>query len=41
MLFVPRGAGLAAHAVEEWEREPGWRHVPASDVLYDGGLPAE
>jgi citrate synthase len=39
LLYVPRTVGLTAHAIEERDREPGWRHVPASDVLYDGALP--
>lgn len=36
LAFVPRTAGLAVHAVEEMVREPGWRHVPQSEVVYDG-----
>jgi citrate synthase len=35
-IFVPRTIGLAAHVIEEVEREPGWRHVPLSDITYDG-----
>jgi citrate synthase/citryl-CoA lyase len=35
-IAVPRGMGLAAHAVEEEVREPGWRHVPLEVVEYDG-----
>lgn len=36
LAFVPRSAGLAVHAVEEMTREAGWRHVPDSEVEYDG-----
>ena len=36
LAFVPRSAGLAVHAVEEIQREPGWRHVPDAEVAYDG-----
>jgi len=36
LAFVPRSAGLAVHAVEEIQRESGWRHVPDSEVDYDG-----
>jgi citrate synthase len=35
-MFVPRAAGLAAHALEESAREPGWRQIPLSEVTYDG-----
>jgi citrate synthase len=36
-VFVPRAAGIAAHAVEETVRERGWRVVATPDeVLYDG-----
>jgi citrate synthase len=35
-MFVPRSLGLSAHALEEREREPGWRQVPLSEVTYDG-----
>jgi citrate synthase/citryl-CoA lyase len=41
LMFIPRTAGLAAHVVEEWEREPGWRHVRGDDVYYDGPRPPE
>ncbi|GAC1547507.1 MAG: citryl-CoA lyase [Candidatus Velthaea sp.] len=36
LAFIPRTAGLAVHACEEMTREPGWRHVPQSEVVYDG-----
>lgn len=36
LAFIPRSAGLAVHAVEEMTREDGWRHVPDSEVDYDG-----
>jgi len=36
LAFIPRSAGLSVHAVEEMQREPGWRHVPDSEVTYDG-----
>ncbi len=36
LAFVPRSAGLAVHALEERQREPGWRHVPDEKVTYDG-----
>jgi len=36
LAFVPRSAGLAVHALEEMQREPGWRHVPDEKVTYDG-----
>ncbi len=36
-IFVPRTAGLAAHANEEATRERGWRKIASADeVLYDG-----
>ncbi len=36
-IFVPRAAGLAAHANEEATRERGWRKVASSEeILYDG-----
>ena len=36
-IFVPRAAGLAAHAVEEATRERGWRKIASSDdIEYDG-----
>lgn len=36
-VFVPRAAGIAAHAVEEVVREKGWRVVARKDeVEYDG-----
>jgi len=36
-VFVPRAAGIAAHAVEEVKRERGWRVVAtADDIDYDG-----
>ena len=36
VFVVPRGAGLAAHALEELDREGGWRQIPMSAVTYDG-----
>jgi citrate synthase/citryl-CoA lyase len=36
LIFVPRSAGLAVHAVEEMVRESGWRHTPEDQVHYDG-----
>jgi citrate synthase len=37
LIFVPRSAGLAAHAVEEAQRERGWRKVAdPDDIDYDG-----
>jgi citrate synthase len=36
LIFVPRAAGLAVHAVEEMVREPGWRHPRDADITYDG-----
>lgn len=41
LLFGPRTLGLAAHVIEEWDREPGWRHVPAEDIHYDGPMPTD
>lgn len=38
-MIVPRSAGLAAHALEERDREPGWRQIPLSEVTYDGPQP--
>lgn len=36
-VFVPRAAGIAAHAVEEVVRERGWRVVAKhGDIEYDG-----
>jgi citrate synthase/citryl-CoA lyase len=36
-VFVPRAAGIAAHAVEENVRERGWRVIArAGDIDYDG-----
>lgn len=36
-IFVPRAAGLAAHAVEEATRERGWRKIAdPDDIEYDG-----
>ena len=36
-IFVPRAAGLAAHAVEEATRERGWRKIASGDEIdYDG-----
>lgn len=36
-VFVPRAAGISAHAVEEVERERGWRVIAKhSDIDYDG-----
>ena len=36
-VFVPRAAGIAAHAVEEVVRERGWRVVATADEIeYDG-----
>jgi citrate synthase len=36
LIFVPRSAGLAVHAVEEMVRESGWRHAPQEEIHYDG-----
>lgn len=36
LAFMPRSAGLAVHALEEMTREAGWRHVPDSEITYDG-----
>ena len=36
LCITSRSVGLAAHAVEEVERERGWRGVPLDTVLYDG-----
>lgn len=36
LIFVPRAAGLAVHAVEEMTREKGWRTVSDDDIHYDG-----
>lgn len=36
MILVPRTVGLTAHVLEEWARESGWRHEPASRIRYDG-----
>lgn len=41
LIMVPRSAGLAVHAVEEMQREPGWRHVPDDEVTYDGPPPRD
>ena len=39
-IFIPRSAGLAAHAMEEATREKGWRKVAsAGDIEYDGPAP--
>ena len=39
-IFIPRSAGLAAHAMEEATRERGWRKVAsADDIEYDGPAP--
>jgi citrate synthase len=36
-VFVPRAAGIAAHAVEEVERERGWRKIASPyEIDYDG-----
>ncbi|MDX5362495.1 MAG: citryl-CoA lyase [Alphaproteobacteria bacterium] len=36
-IFVPRAAGISAHAVEEVKRERGWRKIANHDeVEYDG-----
>lgn len=36
-IFVPRAAGLAAHAMEEATRERGWRKIATpGDIEYDG-----
>lgn len=35
-IVMPRTIGLAAHGLEELDREGGWRHVPLSEVVYDG-----
>ena len=39
LALMPRSAGLAVHAVEEMDRESGWRHVPDVEVEYDGPPP--
>jgi citrate synthase/citryl-CoA lyase len=36
LLLISRSAGLAAHAIEEIEREKGWRSVDADTIVYDG-----
>lgn len=36
LAFMPRTAGLAVHALEEMNREAGWRHVPDDEITYDG-----
>jgi citrate synthase/citryl-CoA lyase len=36
LLLISRSAGLAAHAIEEIEREKGWRRVAADSIVYDG-----
>jgi citrate synthase len=36
LIFVPRSAGLAVHAVEEMVREKGWRPTPEHEIHYDG-----
>jgi citrate synthase len=36
LIFVPRSAGLAVHAVEEMVREKGWRHAADDEIQYDG-----
>jgi citrate synthase len=41
LIFVPRSAGLAVHAIEEMTRERGWRHVDHAEIHYDGQEPAE
>ncbi len=39
-IFVPRAAGLAAHAMEEATRERGWRKIASpEDIEYDGPAP--
>lgn len=38
-VVVPRTVGLTAHALEEVDREPGWRHIPLDEVTYDGPPP--
>ena len=39
-IFMPRAAGLAAHAVEEATRERGWRKIARpEDIDYDGPPP--
>lgn len=39
-IFIPRAAGLAAHAVEEATRERGWRKIASpEDIDYDGPAP--
>ena len=39
-IFVPRAAGLAAHAMEEATREKGWRKIASpEDIDYDGPGP--
>lgn len=35
-IVTPRAMGLAAHGLEELDREGGWRHIPLTEVVYDG-----
>jgi citrate synthase len=38
-MITARAVGLAAHALEEIDREGGWRQIPLSEVVYDGPAP--
>jgi citrate synthase/citryl-CoA lyase len=38
-MITARAAGLSAHALEEIDREGGWRQIPLSEVSYDGPPP--
>lgn len=38
-MITARAVGLAAHALEEIDREGGWRQIPLSEVTYDGPPP--
>ncbi len=41
-VFLPRAAGISAHAVEETVREKGWRvAAKPEDVWYDGPAPRD
>ena len=35
-MITARAVGLSAHALEEIDREGGWRQIPLSEVTYDG-----
>ena len=35
-MITARSVGLSAHALEEIDREGGWRQIPLSEVTYDG-----